>query len=82
VFNLLRDLNHVIALTNANFNQKFIINELSVSESTISRELKKIVAIKEAISKISNNMEIYIHILGFTIQDIKELNMVVNTKIK
>ena len=82
MFNLLRDLNHVIALTNANFNQKFIINELSVSESTISRELKKIVAIKEAISKISNNMEIYIHILGFTIQDIKELNMVVNTKIK
>lgn len=32
---------HIAALKKANFNQKFIANELSVSESTISRELKR-----------------------------------------
>jgi len=32
---------HIAALKKANFNQKFIANELNVSESTISRELKR-----------------------------------------
>ena len=32
---------HIAALKKAKFNQKFIANELSISESTISRELKR-----------------------------------------
>lgn len=32
---------HIAALKKANFNQKFIANELKVNESTISRELKR-----------------------------------------
>jgi len=32
---------HIAALKKANFNQKFIANEIGVSESTISRELKR-----------------------------------------
>lgn len=32
---------HIAALKKANFNQKFIANELGISESTISRELKR-----------------------------------------
>ncbi|MEA3554237.1 MAG: helix-turn-helix domain-containing protein, partial [Campylobacterota bacterium] len=32
---------HIAALKKAKFSQKFIANELGVSESTISRELKR-----------------------------------------